>query len=233
MKINNIATAFCLLVFLLLGCSSQENKEEVNKTKSPSVEEDKKASSEGKLVTTLTEMPNDLVLLGNQYITGRQWEDKNGVTLVYFTFKEEVGRYDEGMEQSTLTRSLFAEHFVLRNGNTELIREVKDFEKDCAFDNQLYLETESISLTDLDADGFKEVSFVYTLGCRSDVSPDPMKLIMLENNDKYAIRGNTRFKNAPEDGKPEDAKNFDKSFETAPATFKEFASKLWDTHQMK
>ena len=47
------------------------------------------------------------------------------------------------------------------------------------------------TITDIDRDGISEVSIPYVLICRGDVSPGTMKIIMYENEDKFALRGTT------------------------------------------
>jgi hypothetical protein len=83
----------------------------------------------------------------------------------------------------------------------------------------------------LDKDSFAEIAFMYKLGCRSDVSYDVLKLILLENGEKYAIRGETliSLNNEKYGGK----KEIDKSFNNAPQEFLNFANELWDKNVLE
>lgn len=52
---------------------------------------------------------------------------------------------------------------------------------------------EALKLTDLDEDGYGELTFAYRMTCTTDVSPWSLKLLMLERRDKYVVRGDTRI----------------------------------------
>ena len=67
-----------------------------------------------------------------------------------------------------------------------------DFERDCRFDLYAGFLPDGLTITDLDGDGLAESTLLYTLSCRSDVSPARLKLILHEGKAKYAIRGTTR-----------------------------------------
>ena len=249
----NILLIACIFISFLTACSSsadstdttdgpqdttQTNIDENDlpiteqEIEHPISEDEKRAKREnyGK-PQTVKKAPHDLVLLGKQFITGRKWEDANGQNIICFSFNEEMAK-DEEMDSEGIARSLYAEHFVYKNGNTELVRKVQDFEKGCAFDNQLYLDEKSIQLTDLDEDGVQEISFVYTLGCVSDISRYGMKLILLEGGQKYPVRGRIRLKH--ETGEPNDPdRNFGEEFKDAPEIFKTHATELWKKHEVK
>ena len=74
----------------------------------------------------------------------------------------------------------------------KLTRSVKDMSEQCEFDNTTKFVNASAMLRDFDGDSSKELVFAYTVGCRSDVSPDTMKLLVLEGKDKHILRGQTR-----------------------------------------
>ncbi len=74
----------------------------------------------------------------------------------------------------------------------KLTRSVKDLSEKCEFDNTTKFVDHSVMLSDFDGDSVQELVFAYTTGCRSDVSPDTMKLLVLEGKDKHILRGQTR-----------------------------------------
>lgn len=77
-------------------------------------------------------------------------------------------------------------------------------------------------VTDLDADGFGELTFAYSLACRSDMSPARLKLLMLENGEKFILRGTT---NVPGVGGGQ--YTVDASFKAGPPALLEHAKKVW------
>ena len=104
----------------------------------------------------------------------------------------------------------------------KLTRSVKDLSEKCEFDNTTKFVDASAMLSDFDGDSIKELVFAYTTGCRSDVSPDTMKLLMLEGKDKHILRGQTRERVSDTDYvggtfKPDGFKNASKLLDGAKA----------------
>lgn len=102
----------------------------------------------------------------------------------------------------------------------------KDFVEQCPFDLTLEFIDGSIEVTDLDADGEAEVSFLYQLACRSDVSPLTAKLLMYEGAAKYALRGTSRIRASETEFMGGDF-TADPAFDKAPAQFRPFAEAKW------
>ena len=166
--------------------------------------------------------------------------EKAGATIITTTFKDVEGEH----------RVVFTEHALvakkdLRSKRLTVVHEsrkdararwtavwdAKDFVNDCAFDVMLALNEKSISVTDLDGNGKAEISFAYQLGCRSDVSPLTLKLLMYEGKAKYALRGQTRSKVGEEGGKSIEeggSHEVDPAFGKAPPAFLEHAKAQWD-----
>jgi len=230
------------LMSLLFACATPNQSEKTDTpatVKKEKQEKERVQPADGE-VDILNENPIVVQTSGNAFITGRRWQDANGDNLLVFTYFDEITSHPSGDE--AISRSLYVEHFAQKEDGAdyELIRKIQDFEKECILENMLNLEEKSVNVTNLDHDEFKEISFVYTLGCRSDLSTDPMKLMMLENGEKYAVRGNTRSKYLLTSELGENAtfpestdKTFDPSFEKAPTAFKEFANNLWNSHELK
>ncbi|WP_298547661.1 M949_RS01915 family surface polysaccharide biosynthesis protein [uncultured Aquimarina sp.] len=115
------------------------------------------------------------------------------------------------------------ELFVKLYKNDQLT--VKVYDKiDCYTDGYVNYIKDSFSITDLDKDGIKETSFLYILNCDAEPMPSKMKLIMIEGEQKYKIRGEQSFLNSSEIPKF----SIDNSFKKAPVAFLDFSVKLWN-----
>ncbi len=146
-----------------------------------------------------------------EIVNKKVWQDDNGENVVLFAIKA-------GEE-------LFVYHYASEFNQTRLLRKVYDFEKDCEFDQTLEFVEQSIAITDLDKNGLGEITFAYKKACISDVSPLELKLLMLENGNKYIIRGNTLIKMGEETFGGN--KTVDPTFEQAPPNFLSHANKVW------
>jgi hypothetical protein len=79
---------------------------------------------------------------------------------------------------------------------------------------------EALSVTDLDEDGIGEITFAYARACGAQSAPATLKLLMLENGDKYVVRGTTD----DEQGRGVTA---DPSFDDRAPAFLEHARETW------
>ncbi len=157
-------------------------------------------------------------------VTGETWTDKNGKNIVIFTSKEIL-------HEESKSTYLYAYHYTNSGTGFELIREVKDSYEKCDIANHTAFQKEYIKVTDMDNDGYGEITFTYRTGCNGDPTPVTQKLLLLENGEKYAIRGTTLI-----DGKKfgigentyGGKTNIDPSFDKAPAEFLNFAKEIWD-----
>lgn len=113
--------------------------------------------------------------------TAFEWTDQNGRNIAVFS--------NQGNNQA---RTLFANHYVETGGQWKNLREVKEHAPCEEFDLTAEFIPEALQLTDLDADQIAELTFAYAVGCRSDVSPVELKLLVIENGDKYILRGQTK-----------------------------------------
>jgi hypothetical protein len=236
MKLNIFVSIALVVLLTACGGESKKVQEKVEDTivnaenqASKNKSTGSKVESKTKGFTTSTfnkEMVKALPYDG-ELLYGRSWEDKNGKNILIFTEKTtEKQLYPD--EPSTYTINLHAYHFA----GDKLIREVKDFEKDCMFDMRARFIEKSITITDIDEDGYAEVTFVYRLGCTSELSPDGLKLMMLENGEKYAIRGNTLVDYSGDGSNVVGGvTNVDDSFNAIPE-FLAHAKKIWDEQQI-
>ena len=133
-----------------------------------------------------------------------------------------------GAQRQTKTADGYSrnkEFFVTHSLGAQQVWKAKDFVQRCEFDLELEMLDDSIEVTDLDNDGVAEISFLYKLGCRSDVSPLEMKLLMYEGTTKYALRGESYERV----GETEYAGGtFKPDFKGAPPAFLEFAKTKWE-----
>jgi hypothetical protein len=93
---------------------------------------------------------------------------------------------DEGRGAQLLVRQ-----YVRKQGTYIKLWRLQDSVSDCPVDLILGPALNSTTVTDLDHNGQSETTEVYALGCRGDVSPDDLKLVMHEGAAKYALRGFT------------------------------------------
>lgn len=162
-------------------------------------------------------------------VAGARWSDSNGTNLLLMTETGEyVSKRDSADGDEEKDAELYAYHYVLQSGGRwRLLWRVYDYEKSCPYDVSVEFLPGSLTITDLDNDGVAETTFLYKLGCRSDVSPLGLKLILHEGRTKYAIRGSMRVKPGPE-GYYGGDKRIDPAYSRAPRAFKEHSLKQWN-----
>ena len=165
------------------------------------------------------EIPESIKVEG-EVTGGLRFTDRNGENWVVFSKKEPKSK------EASISQYLYAGHWVAGSDGIKQLRDVRDKVEDCEFDITVAIDDKSVEVTDLDNDGIGEVGFGYQLQCTSDVSPATYKLLMLENGDKYIIRGTTRIVmegEAPMGGEMK----VDKSLKKGPPEFLEHAKKRW------
>ncbi len=152
-------------------------------------------------------------------VAGARWEDKNGQNVLI------VCETDMKSSGDNRSKELFAYQYILNGDEAKQLWKVNDFIKDCPVDVMLSLIPKSITVTDINKDGVAENTFIYRMSCKGDVSPDDMKLIMHEGENKYAIRGSMLMIMGGEkyggEMKP------DPAFDKGPAGFFAYAREEW------
>ncbi|HEU0015081.1 MAG TPA: hypothetical protein VFQ45_15435 [Longimicrobium sp.] len=158
----------------------------------------------------------------------RRWTDRLGENLLLLTRTNEFpSRGCEEYQDPCSDREIYGYHYVRRGGAYTLLWQTTDFERDCDFDLVLQYRPEGVAITDLDADGIAESTYVYMHTCTSDVSPNGMKLIMHEGAEKYAIRGSADISDGIGEEYGRGSMAVDPAFNRAPAAFREFAVRHW------
>ena len=156
-------------------------------------------------------------------VAGARWRDRLGENLLVATqtgAKPSRGAGCGADADPCFAAEVYAYHYLVRPGGVERLWTLTDFERDCPFDLSAGFLPAGLTITDLDGDGLAESTLLYTLSCRSDVSPARLKLILHEGKAKYAIRGTTRTYGAGGE------KTVDPALERN-APFKRFALERW------
>jgi len=147
--------------------------------------------------------------------TALRWRDGAGDNLLV------MAKLDIPSDASEFVR---IDHFRETPAGLTLVRSVRDGGQ-CLDDGGVDYRDQAIGLTDVDADGIGEITFAYRLICTTDVSPGEVKLLLLENGDKYILRGIERL---TEDGQKLGGQFTPDGFGAAPAGFLEHAHVVWE-----
>jgi hypothetical protein len=156
-----------------------------------------------------------------ELIDGLSWKDAAGENRVLFTMIP-VEMKKDGSQSG----ALYAYCFIKTATGWKKKWEVKDRVDACEVDVTCEFFPGSFTITDNDRNNIGEVTFLYKLSCKGDVSPDEKKLIMYEGTNKYAIRGSTIL-HLPEEKLGGD-KRIDASFTKAAKPLLDFANSQWD-----
>jgi hypothetical protein len=154
-------------------------------------------------------------------VEGLSWHDAISEHRVLFTTVP-VKMNKNGQQSG----AIYAYCFIQSGGTWQKEWEVKDRIDDCEVDATCEFLPNSFTITDNDGNNLGEVTFLYKLSCKGDVSPDEKKLIMYEGANKYAIRGNTilEYNGSKEGGD----KKIDASFTRAAKPLLDFANSQWE-----
>ncbi|MBB4637709.1 M949_RS01915 family surface polysaccharide biosynthesis protein [Longimicrobium terrae] len=173
-------------------------------------------------------LPRQAAIRGN-LVLAREWTDRGGRNfLVLSRTPEATSRARCDGSDRCIDRELYAYHYVQRGNTYALLWSATDFVRGCEFDLELKFNPRSVAVTDLDADGTAETSFMYARGCRSDVSQLEMKLIMHEGATKYALRGSSDLMTEIGAQFGTSRMTIDPSFNAAPPSFRAFAVQQWN-----
>ena len=149
-----------------------------------------------------------------------RWADAHGTNYLVVATRQ-ADDPDDGTRSSYLT----IVHGACDKGTCRTLRTVKDWVEHCGEDIVLEFDPASVTVTDLDGNGYSEVGFAYRQACKGDVSPDGLKLMLLENGAKYAMRGSDKaIINGRSVGGDVEV---DPALKKAPHAFLEHAQALW------
>jgi hypothetical protein len=173
-------------------------------------------------------IPKHIQYTGN-IVQAIRWTDNSGDNIVILTVTDKTqskNAPDDGYSDG----ALYAYHYLLSGDSSKQTWKVYDNVKECPVDMFLYFVDKTFSVTDLNKDGKAEVWMMYKVSCQGDVSPIPMKIIMYQDNKKFAVRGTTRVKVSATEYMGGEY-SFDETFKNAPKEFRQYAEKLWKQHK--
>jgi len=181
----------------------------------------------------VTRLDKNAVPKGIQYngnvLRAVRWTDNTGDNIVVLTVTDETpskgpnGAWDA---------ALYAYHYLVSGDSIKQTWRVYDYIEGCDVDMDLYFVDKTFAVTDLNKDGKAEVWIMYKNSCRGDVSPAPMKIIMYQDNKKFAVRGTTKTQVSANEHAGGEFR-FDDAFKKAPAEFRQHAERLWKQHQVE
>jgi hypothetical protein len=213
---------FLILIFII-NCNQKEEKHANLKDDQESVK-----TTDSIIINKIdsTQIPASIRFEG-KLKKAIQWKDEVGDNLVILseTGYHRSEKFKHEFDDSS-DFELFAYHFTLDKNNSQQIWKMYDFVADCPVDIEAEFYSQFPMITDLDKNGIAEVWIMYKVGCHGDVSPVNLKLIMYEGNKKYAMRGENKVQVGANEYLGGEYK-FDKAFNSAPITFKNYAIKLW------
>lgn len=234
--------------FIFSACGSQEESEETTSNSEAEILNDSVSVeivkptfnpdniSEGPLV--------DEFEFKGELVSAYWWEDENHSNYLI----NSILRTND--KDGWPSAYLYSYHYTKFDTTTKLLRLVQDSEESCDFDITLEFLGKP-SITDLNDDNVAEVAIIYRKACRSDVSECAMKLIMHDDENKYALRG-SQYIVFPTEDQPTDYE-FDlskvdkddsvpewldfrgryensKDFEKVDASFLQLADSIWQSH---
>ncbi|MEI6090225.1 MAG: hypothetical protein WCR42_07225 [bacterium] len=181
-------------------------------------------------------------------ICSYKWTDKLGTNYLICSMSKEyappeaiearkhyqITKYDDyidtmydSYEADFINRELYAARYCVSNGKVNVVWQLEDEVHQCPADMTLKFLGKP-QITDLNGDNTAEVWFLYTLGCRSDVSPVDMKLIMYDGKNKYAIRGTRILQYEGQTEFDGGDKKMDEAFYKLSDNYQKYAWKLWN-----
>lgn len=203
-----------LVLFVLFSCKGKNTKTEpVKKTESIKLSEVEEVTA---AVSALLPLPNAF-----QLKRAKKWHDASGENwLVLY----ETGAY---IEKGETNASAKLSAVLYQKTDSGFVQKWKmtDNISNCELDITCSFYDGHLSVTDLDSNGIAEITLVYALSCKGDVSPHEKKLIMYEGANKYAIRGEELM--IMQKDSIGGTMEVDPAFSKAPAVFLSFAKEYW------
>lgn len=207
---------YLLFVLLFFFSCKEKGKQETVQIKIPEEIKVSKPEEVTAAVSALLPAPN-----AYQLKRAKKWHDASGENwLVLY----ETGSY---IEKGNTASSARLSAILYQKTDSGFVQQWKmnDFITDCGLDITCSFYDDQLSFTDLDSNGYAEVTMVYELSCKGDVSPDSKKLIMYEKGKKFAIRGEELM--VLQKDTIGGTMTVDASFNDAPPAFLSFAKDYW------
>lgn len=175
------------------------------------------------------ELPQNIAFKGN-FIAAIRFSDTGGDNIVVLSLTNEKINNNHPSGDPAIYKALYAYRYKLYGNNSKQVWRIYDFVSECILSVNLNFVDQAFTITDLDKNGKAEIWIMYRISCRSDLSPSGMKIIMYEENKKYAARGSTQVSPSAETIIGGEF-IFDSSFKNGPALFRDYAIKLWEKNR--
>lgn len=189
-------------VLFLVSCNTSSSKKDPNKVMDDTARMDHPPAITPTVAVTpvkisAADIPSIIKFRGKPEEAWK-WTDKLGENILVTTRVAPFEDRDLEFNEEAQTAEIHAYHFVKMTNDYVQVWTMNDQEKSCAYDITCGFIPGALTITDLDKDGIAEIKLQYAMACRSDVSPATMKLILYENEDKYALRGTMWLAYSPE-----------------------------------
>lgn len=172
-----------------------------------------------------TSIPKSISYKGN-IVKAVEWKETSVKHIVLLTEKHE-----SKTDTDERSAALYVYHYTVTNDSAVQTWKVYDHVDDCPLDIILSFIDDAFAVTDLDNNGKPEVWIMYKISCQGDVSPIPMKIIMYEDNKKFAVRGTAQVNFSEKEFEGGEF-TFDDAFKNGNIVFRTYATKLWEKHKI-
>lgn len=235
---KNLVTILILIISQFAFGQTEEHKEKFRELE-PDIWLniwDKENSSKSIKIDTLSydEIPKTIDFRGT-VVEALKWTDSNGENILiqtvtgHFIWKD----YDKGSSDYEVQgkSELYAYLFQKSKSNKYYKKawRIYDYTECYGVDWFTGFVPRATTITDLDNDGATEVSIPYVSICRGGMDLGTMKIIMYENQVKYALRGSTMLScksKQPYGGEYQSSNNLKNN-----QLFMQFLKKHWDRNK--
>lgn len=180
------------------------------------------------------EIPKSIDFRGT-VVEALKWSDTLGVNILvqtvtgHFNWKD----YDDDSSDYMIQdkAEIYAYLYQKKDGKNSYRRlwKIYDYTECFGVDWFIGFVPKATTITDIDNDGISEVSIPYVSICRGGMDPGSMKIIMYENQSKFALRGSTMLmcdSKDPYGGEFTASKNL-----TTEKYFLDFLTKHWHSNK--
>lgn len=181
-------------------------------------------------------LPQVMQKYQGKLVNGAHWRDKNGEQWVILTETGEI--VDKKGEADTSGRMIdepdtraeaYAYFWVKKEDTYVMYRKDQWIEKCGPLDVMAMFHKKGFTVTDVDKNGWAEITLTYFHYCRSDVSPADLTLRVIEQDKFYEMHGTAELRMGKEkDAFVMKATRKEGSFAKAPATFKDHIDQIWE-----
>lgn len=192
-----------LLILIVTSFSFAQSKENIEKFRALEPDVwlgiwDKENSSKKIKIDSINynEIPKSLDFKGT-VVEALKWTDATGENILIQTVTGNFTWLDYEKDSTDYMlqdkAELYAYLFTKSNTEQEYKKKwrVYDYIECFGVDWFIGFTPKATTVTDLDQDGITEIAIPYVLMCRGGMDPGIMKIIMFEENTKYAFRGET------------------------------------------